>query len=45
MTGRTPAYPRHPPASIKNEAERLAAADGTSLNQFVVTAVAEPAVG
>ena len=30
-----------PPASIKAEAERLAAEDGTSLNQFVATAVAE----
>jgi hypothetical protein len=29
------------PASIKAEAERLAAAEGTSLNQFVATAVAE----
>jgi hypothetical protein len=41
MTSRTPTYPRHPPASIKNEAEWLAAAEGTSLNQFVATAVAE----
>lgn len=29
------------PASVKTEAERLAAAGGTSLNQFVATAVAE----
>lgn len=29
------------PASMKAEAERLAAAEGTSLNQFVATAVAE----
>jgi hypothetical protein len=29
------------PASIKAEAERLAATDGTSLDQFVATAVAE----
>jgi hypothetical protein len=41
MTSRTPTYPLRLPASIKNEAERLAAADGTSLNQFVATAVAE----
>jgi len=34
-------YPLRLPASIKAEAERLAAADGTSLNQFVATAVAE----
>ncbi len=45
MTSRTPTYPLRLPASIKSEAERLAAADGTSLNQFVATAVAEPAVG
>jgi len=41
MTSRTPTYPLRLPASIKNEAERLAAAEGTSLNQFVATAVAE----
>jgi hypothetical protein len=29
------------PASIKAEAEKLAAADGVSLDQFVATAVAE----
>jgi hypothetical protein len=29
------------PASIKAEAEKLAAEEGTSLNQFVATAVAE----
>ena len=29
------------PASIKAEAEKLAAEDGTSLNQFVASAVAE----
>ncbi|MGB8841962.1 MAG: YlcI/YnfO family protein [Aliidongia sp.] len=34
-------YPLRLPASIKAEAERLAAEDGTSLNQFVATAVAE----
>lgn len=34
-------YPLRLPASVKAEAERLAAADGTSLNQFVATAVAE----
>ena len=38
---RPPTYPLRLPASIKAEAERLAAADGTSLNQFVATAVAE----
>ena len=40
-TRRTPTYPLRLPASIKAEAERLAAAEGTSLNQFVATAVAE----
>jgi uncharacterized protein (DUF1778 family) len=29
------------PASIKSEAERIAAEDGTSLNQFIASAVAE----
>jgi hypothetical protein len=29
------------PASVKAEAERLAAAEGTSLNQFIASAVAE----
>lgn len=38
---RTSAYALRLPASIKAEAERLAAADGTSLNQFVAIAVAE----
>ena len=34
-------YPLRLPVSIKAEAERLAAQDGSSLNQFVATAVAE----
>jgi hypothetical protein len=34
-------YPLRLPVSIKAEAERLAVAEGTSLNQFVATAVAE----
>lgn len=38
---RTPTYPLRLPASIKREAERLAATDGTSFNQFVASAVAE----
>jgi hypothetical protein len=38
---RPSAYALRLPASIKAEAERLAAADGTSLNQFVAVAVAE----
>jgi hypothetical protein len=41
MTTRTSTYPLRLPVSIKTEAEKLAAADGTSLNQFVATAVAE----
>lgn len=41
MTTRTSTYPLRLPVSIKHEAEKLAAAEGTSLNQFVATAVAE----
>ena len=41
MTTRTSTYPLRLPVSIKAEAEKLAAAGGTSLNQFVATAVAE----
>lgn len=41
MTARSPTYPLRLPVSIKTEAERLAALEGTSLNQFVATAVAE----
>jgi hypothetical protein len=41
MTTRTSTYPLRLPVSIKSEAEKLAASDGTSLNQFVATAVAE----
>jgi HicB-like protein involved in pilus formation len=41
MTAKTPTFPLRLPVSIKGEAERLAAADGISLNQFVATAVAE----
>jgi len=41
MTTRTSTYPLRLPVSIKAEAEKLAAAEGTSLNQFVATAVAE----
>ena len=41
MTSRTSTYPLRLPVSIKAEAERLAASEGTSLNQFVASAVAE----
>jgi len=41
MTPRAPTYPLRLPVSIKTEAEKLAAADGTSLNQVVATAVTE----
>ena len=41
MTTRTSTYPLRLPISIKTEAEKLVAAEGTSLNQFVATAVAE----
>lgn len=34
-------YPLRLPKSVKEAAERLSKADGTSLNQFVATAVAE----
>lgn len=41
MKTRCSTYPLRLPASIKAEAERLAAEEGTSLNQFVAIAVAE----
>lgn len=41
MKTKTTAYALRLPASVKAEAEKLAAEDGTSLNQFVATAVAE----
>ncbi len=41
MTTKLSTYPLRLPASIKAEAEKLAAEEGTSLNQFVATAVAE----
>ncbi|HLY57249.1 MAG TPA: hypothetical protein VKS60_16920 [Stellaceae bacterium] len=41
MSAKTSTYPLRLPVSVKTEAERLAAEDGTSLNQFVASAVAE----
>lgn len=41
MTTKTSTFPLRLPVSIKAEAEKLAAQEGTSLNQFVATAVAE----
>ena len=41
MKTKIAAYALRLPASLKAEAERLAAKDGASLNQFVATAVAE----
>lgn len=41
MTTRTSTYPLRLPVSVKAEAEKLAQAEGTSLNQFVASAVAE----
>ena len=38
---RNSTYPLRLPVSIKREAERLAAEDGASFNQFVASAVAE----
>jgi len=37
----TRTYPLRLPRSLKNAVERLSKEDGTSINQFVVTAVAE----
>lgn len=36
LSVRAPTYPLRLPASIKREAERLAAADGASFSQFVI---------
>jgi hypothetical protein len=41
LKGRSSSYALRLPASIKAEAEKIAKEDGTSLNQFVATAVAE----
>ena len=37
----TTTYPLRLPKSLKNAVERLSKEDGTSMNQFVATAVAE----
>ena len=37
----TSTYPLRLPRSLKEAAKRLSRADGTSINQFVATAVAE----
>lgn len=41
MTTRTSTYPLRLPVSLKAAVERLSRRDGTSINQFVVVAVAE----
>lgn len=41
MTVRANTYPLRLPASLRAAVERLAREDGTSINQFVVVAVAE----
>jgi hypothetical protein len=41
LKSRQSTYPRRLPRSVKAEVERRAKADGTSINQFVATAVAE----
>lgn len=41
MTTRTSTYPLRLPISLKDAVERLSKRDGTSINQFVVVAVAE----
>lgn len=38
---KTSTYPLRLPASLRNAVERLSRKDGTSINQFVVVAVAE----
>ena len=41
MTTKTATYPLRLPLSLKAAVEKLAKRDGTSVNQFVVVAVAE----
>ncbi len=41
MTTKTSTYPLRLPASLKAALEKLTKEDGTSINQFVVVAVAE----
>ena len=41
MSTKTSTYPLRLPASLKRALEQLSKEDGTSINQFVVTAVAE----
>ena len=41
MTTRSSTYPLRLPASLKAAVEKLSRRDGTSINQFVVVAVAE----
>lgn len=41
MTTRTSTYPLRLPVSLKAAVERLSKRDGTSMNQFMVVAVAE----
>ena len=41
MTIRASTFPLRLPASLKAAVEKLAAADGTSINQFLVMAAAE----
>ena len=41
MTTRTSTYPLRLPISLKAAVERLSKRDGTSMNQFMVVAVAE----
>jgi hypothetical protein len=41
MTTKTSTYPLRLPVSLKAALEKMSKQDGTSINQFVVTAVAE----
>jgi hypothetical protein len=41
MTAKSTTYPLRLPRSLKEAVEKMSKEDGTSINQFVVTAVAE----
>jgi hypothetical protein len=41
MTNKASTFPLRLPRSLKSAVERMAQEDGTSVNQFVVTALAE----
>jgi hypothetical protein len=41
MKTKTPAYPLRIPASMRSRLEKVSAEDGSSMNQFILLAVAE----